>query len=559
MDEPMPSPVVARRQRRLSLVWLVPLVALVVGGVLVLRALLQSGPDITIEFRTAEGLEPGRTEVRYKEVVVGRVTDVALTRDGKKVLVSVSLQKSAEHIAVKDTRFWVVRPRVGAAGVSGLGTLLSGAYIGADAGVSGERQRQFAGLEAAPFVLRGEPGRSFVLNADDLGSLDVGSPVYYRRTRVGRVVGYTLDPQRDALSVQVFIESPYDTLVTTRTRFWNASGIDLSVNARGLTVNTQSLASMFAGGVAFARADGAASAPVATEGQRFFLFANQQLALAPPDGVPLRVRMLFEQSSRGLEIGAPVDLLGVEIGNVRSITLQHEPGSARYPVEVIAEIFPARLGAVRHQFAERNGRDVANVDARFVKRLVENGMRAQMRTANLLTGQMYIGLEFIARAKPAAFDEQAELPTLPSVPGALSEVQPQIAEIIDKISRVNFDRIGSGLEETLQSANAASKSLDKTLNEATLALRQLTPEAQHALADVRRALESAQRTLANADRNLTHADAPIQRSANATLQELARAAQALRVLADYLQQHPESLLRGKPADRSVAPAEVPTR
>src|SRR5574337_214232 len=246
----LPEPVLSHRERlRFSMVWIVPLVALVVGAVLVVRSFLQQGPEITISFRNAEGLEAGRTEVRYKEVVVGRVLRVSLGPDRQKVLVRVRLERSAAGLAVEDTKFWVVRPRIGTAGVSGLGTLLSGSYIGTDAGVSSERTADFTGLDAPPSVLRGEPGRSFLLRADNLGSLDFGSPVYFKRLRVGRGVGYALDRDGRALSVQIFIESPNESLVTTDSRFWNVSGIELQLNASGLTVNTEAVASLLAGGI----------------------------------------------------------------------------------------------------------------------------------------------------------------------------------------------------------------------------------------------------------------------------------------------------------------------
>jgi paraquat-inducible protein B len=225
-------------------------------------------------------------------------------------------------VAVEDTTFWVVRPRIGVGGVSGLGTLLSGAYIGVDAGISGNSRTEFIGLEAAPYILRGEPGASFVLRAADLGSLDVGSPVYYKRTRVGRVVGYTLDPARDELLVKIFVEAPYEKLVTPQTRFWNASGVDLSLSAGGLTLNTQTLTSVLAGGIAFAQPADAPKSPAAASGSQFQLFNNRKAALAPLDGPALPVRMVFEQSLRGLNPGAAVDFLGVEIGNVSAVALQ---------------------------------------------------------------------------------------------------------------------------------------------------------------------------------------------------------------------------------------------
>ncbi len=585
----LPAPVIVRANRlRFSLVWIVPLVALLAGIVLVVRTLLTTGPLITITFRNADGLEPGRTEVRYKEVVVGRVTKVGLSPDRGRVLATVRLDKSASSLAVADTLFWVVRPRIGTAGISGLGTLFSGVYIGADAGETGKEETHFTGLEVPPLVQRGEPGRSFVLNAADLGSLEVGSPLYYRRMRVGRVVGYTLDAQRDGVDVQVFVESPNEPLVTQSSRFWNASGIDMSVSAAGLTVNTESIASLIAGGIAFAPPPGAAKAAPAQDGQRFVLFADRKAALAPPDGVGQRVRMVFAPAMRGLAVGAPVELLGSEIGQVQSVAMQYDPRTQRFPVEVIAEIFPARLGDARRDFLDARG-GAAQSDTVFLKHLVERGLRAQLKSGNLLTGQPYVALEIVAKAPKATLDASQPTPTIPSLPGGTGDLQPQVSEILERIARIRFEQIGANLEETLKntsvasgtlqetlrgaggattslqqtlaSANAAiqqlSPQLEKTLASADAAIKQLSPQAQEMLAEVQRSLKSLQGTLDGVDRGITQPDAPLLRNANQTLAEIQRAARALRVLGDYLQLHPESLLRGKPADADVGQGSRP--
>ena len=565
---PLPKPVVVRTRRaRFSLVWLVPIVALLVGAAMLARSIQQRGPEITISFRNAEGLEANHTEVRFKEVVVGRVTQVALSPDRERVIASVSLDKSVESLAVADSRFWVVRPRINTAGVSGLGTLFSGAYIGVDAGVSDEEQLRFTGLEVPPYVLRGEPGRSFNLIADDLGSLEVGSPVLYRRTRVGRVVGFELDPVRDRVGVRIFIDAPNDRLVTTASRFWNASGIDVTLGASGFTVDTQSVASVLVGGVAFANPDGAASAPAAEPDHRFRMTDSQKAALAPPDGPPLRVRMVFNQSLRGLAAGAPVDLLGVEIGSVRSVSLQYDERTHHLPGEVIADIYPRRLGAVREQFKGPEGTRRRATDRLFMKSLVEGGLRAQMRTGNLLTGQLFVALDFVPKASPATLDPSAEVATIPTVPGAFSDLQPQLAAIIGRLGKVMFDAIGGDLQQTLTGATAATAQLRDTLAHAGSAIQQLSPEAQRTLTEVQQTLvrlqatlDSAQGTLATLDRNVTRSDAPLQRSAGQALLEVQRAAQALRVLGDYLQRHPESLLRGKPPDAPLPePAEGSSR
>jgi paraquat-inducible protein B len=563
-----PAPVIVRANRlRFSLVWIVPLVALLAGIVLVVRTLLQTGPLITITFRSAEGLEPGRTEVRYKEVVVGRVNKVGFSPDHGRVLVTVRLDKSAASLARADSQFWVVRPRIGAAGISALGTLFSGVYIGVDAGQTGEGETRFTGLEAPPLLQRGEPGRSFVLDAADLGSLEVGSPLYYRRMRVGRVVGYALDPKRDRVDVQVFVESPNEALVTQASRFWAVSGIDVSVSAAGLSVNTESIASLIAGGIAFSAPAGAAAGSPAQDGRRFVLYADRKAALAPPDGIGQRVRIVFSPAMRGLAVGAPVELLGAEIGQVQSVTLQYDARSQRFPVEVVAEIFPARLTDARREFMAARGGAVQS-DAVFLKHLVERGLRAQLKSGNLLTGQPYVALEILANAPKATLDASLPTPTIPSLPGGTGELQAQVQEILERIARIRFEQIGANLEdtlkntslasgtlqETLKSAGAATGALQRTLASADKAILELSPQAQGVLAEAQRSLKSVQTTLDGLDRNVTQQDAPLLHNANQALAEIQRAARALRVLGEYLQLHPESLLRGKPADAELGAA-----
>jgi len=531
----LPEPRIVRARRwNVSLVWLVPAVAIAIAASMLVRSVFLTGPRIEIEFKSADGVEAGKTEVRYKEVVIGKVVGVALRDDRERVVVVVQLDQSAARFAVEDTTFWVVKPRIGTGGVSGLGTLFSGAYIGTDAGVSTRSRSEFVGLEAPPLVLRGEPGAIFVLRASDLGSLDVGSPVFYRRTQVGRLVGYTLDADRDELTVKVFIEAPYPKLVTTNSRFWNASGIDLTLNASGLTVNTQTLVSILAGGVAFETPTDGTRATPAPENSVFALFNDRRSALAPPDGSALPLRMSFDQSVRGLVPGATIDLLGVDIGRVRTVALDYDAKRKRFPVEVVADIFPTRLGPVRSALL----RDVHGAgDAAVLQQLVANGLRAQLRTGNLLTGQLYVALDFIpGPPRTATIDDDGSV-RLPTAPGTLSELQPQIAEIVQKVSKIPFDEIGRDLRTTLASASKA--------------INQLSPEAQKALAEVQRTLQRTQATLESLDRNVADPSAPVQRNLEETLLELQRTSRALRLLSDYLQQHPEALLRGKPADAPV--------
>ena len=322
--------------------------------------------------------------------------------------------------------------------------------------------------------------------------------------------------------------------------------MDLALNANGLTLNTQTLASVLSGGLAFERPAEYARLPPAADGHRFALFADRKAAMAPPDGDPLRVRMVFEQSVRGLSVGAPIDFLGIEIGYVRSIDIDYDNKARRFPIEVTADLYPLRLGQARESLTEP-GTDPARRDVLLLKRLVDNGVRAQARSGNLITGQMYIALDFMPRNQRVTLDTRSEVPSIPTVSGTLSELQPQLAEIVDKINKVPFDEIGRNLNGTLKEANRA--------------IATLGPEAQKALVDVRKTLDDVQQTLGaarntlgEADRNLLSPDAPLQRNAEQTMADLQRAAQSLRTLTDYLERHPESLLRGKPDDAKIGPS-----
>jgi paraquat-inducible protein B len=534
--EELPEPVVRTHRFSLSLIWLVPVLAALVGLSLVVHAWLQAGPDITLTFQTAEGLEAGKTPVKYKNVVIGKVTGLDLSEDRKRVLVKVALNKSAASFATKGTRYWVVRPRIGLGGVSGVDTLLSGAFIGADVGDSSEEQYEFTGLETPPSVLHGAPGKSFVLHTDDLGSLDTGSPVYYRRIQVGRVSSYTLDKDGKGVSLRIFIDGPNDRYVTRSTRFWNASGVDVSLSASGLKLNTQSLATVLAGGVAFEEPRGPHDATPAAEDADFTLFGDEATAMAPPDGPPRYIRMRFNQSLRGLAVDAPVEFLGVNIGKVVSITMDYEAKDTRFPLTVGAVIYPQRLGNAYDKLAAQAGLKDGRVDlARMFAPLVAHGLRAQARTGNLLTGQLYIALDFVPRAPRADFDMASTPVELPTAPGSFDKLQEQLADIVTKVQKIPFDSIGRNLDSTLAD-------LDGTLKQVN---RDVLPE-------LKGTLKGAQHTLGNAD-NALSADSPLQQNLGSTLAELQRMARSLRALTDYLGVHPEALIRGRPDDAPPAP------
>lgn len=524
---PTAAPAVKTRRFNVSLVWIVPIIAALVGASMLISNGLNAGPQIEISFETAMGLEANKTQVKYKNVVIGQVTAIALSDDRSHVVATVDLNKSAEGFTAEDSVFWVVRPRIGANGISGVDTLLSGAFIGADAGSSEERKRQFVGKETPPAITYGEQGKRFTLHTEDLGSLDIGSPVYYRRIEVGQVVSYQLAEDGKGVDVEIFVHAPNDKFVTTDTRFWNASGIDLTVGASGLKVNTESLSTILAGGVAFVEPKYSPNATPATERSRFDLFADQETALAPPDGEPRYISMSFNQSLRGLAVNAPVEFLGVNIGRVVSVNLDYDAKTKSFPSVVGAVIYPDRLGKAHEKLLKEMGTEDDERSAKLMSAFVKQGLRAQARSANLITGQLYISLSFLPNAAPVAFDVAARPLRIPTVPGSLDKVQEQLQGVVDKISKLPLDEIANNL-------NGSLSEMQKTL-------RQVNAEV---LPQMRGTLQQTQKTLAAA--NSTFADdSPERQQLGQAMDEVQRTARSVRVLTDFLSRNPEALIRGR--------------
>ena len=530
VNEPVHAPRVEKASRWLpSLVWLVPLLAALIGLGLVAKSVLDQGPTVTVSFRSGDGLEAGKTKVKYKDVDIGIVRTIALHPDLSRVLVTIDMSKDAKRFTAADTRFWVVRPRVGASGVSGLGTLLSGAYIGVDAGKGALGAGEFTGLERAPPVTVDQKGSAFTLHADSLGSIDIGSPIFFRRIQVGQVIDFALEPQGTGVSMRVFVNAPYDQHVGKNTRWWHASGVDLRLDSGGFKINTQSLAALLVGGIAFESMTGQKPDTVAPNGAEFLLAADQASALREPDGQPISSVFYFDQSLRGLQPGATVDFRGIVLGEVRSVGVEYDPSKKSFRMPVTVDLYPARLGKRFQQSLAADPDQKAG--PAVLERMVSRGLRAQLRTGNLLTGQLYIALDFFPNSAQVKLDVDQYPLELPTIPNSLEELQTQIASIARKLDQVPFADIGNNLNATLKNANALFKQLDA----------QVLPEMKNTLG-------AAKQTFGTAEQ-LLQKDSPVQSDLREALQQLTQTLQSLNSLSDYLERHPESLLRGKQGDK----------
>ncbi len=536
--EELPAAVPARSLwGRLPLVWMLPAVVVLVGAFVVVKEKIAQGTSIEIRFENAEGLEVNKTKVRYKDVDIGEVRDILVGDDRKEVIVTADIHRNAKAYLVDDTRFWVVRPRISGAGVSGLATLVSGAYISVDVGHSTVKRDHFVGLEVPPIVTADLPGREFILHADDLGSLDIGSSVFYRHIIAGQLVGYSLDPGGTGVIIKVFINAPFDVYVTGETRFWQASGIDMSVNADGVKLRTESIASILEGGVAFGTPPGPPAARVAAD-TVFTLFNDQDRAMRPSETEIQTFVMYFGGSLRGLSAGAPVDLQGITVGEVKSLDVEYDERSKQLAFPVLVELYPQRLrGRARRAAAAAPAQPPSGIDSRvLIDSLVAHGLRAELKTGNLLTGQKFVSLGLhrdVPREKVVWHEEPAIFPT---ISGSLDDIQDSVGVIAKKLSKVPFDKLSARLLNAMNSLDQTLKSADQLLHNVD---SNLAPQVQSTLAEAQAALKNAKELLGQ--------DAPLENDLGSTLLQVSRAAKSISALVDYLERHPESLLRGKPA------------
>lgn len=533
-QQELPQAVLVERRRwSPSLVWLIPVVAALIGGYLAVHAVMSRGPTITIAFRNAEGLEAGKTRIKYKDVDIGEVTSVKVSEDRKNIVATAQMSKEAESYLTSDSRFWIVRPRIAGGSVSGLGTLLSGAYIGMDAGQSKETRQHFSGLEVPPIITGDLPGRQFVLKSADLGSLDIGAPVYFRRVPVGQVVAYQLDKSGQGVDLTIFVNAPYDRFVVPDSRFWHASGVDLSVSANGLKVNTQSLTAIALGGIAFESPSTGEDEQPAAVGAVFGLAENREVAMRTADHEVYPIRLKFQQSVRGLSVGAPVDFRGIVIGEVTAIGLEYDKARKDFNMLVDVRIFPSRLLSMsRNLDKERSLRKQLSL-----KQMVANGLRAQLRSGSLLTGQLFVALDFFREAKPAQLGHEQNMDVMPTIPGDLEELQAMMQRIARKLDKVPLDSIGTGLDQSIHELRdmlSTTRQLMSNIDGKVL------PQATQTLDKLQKTLDDTQQTL--------QANSPLQQDVRNAAQEVSETARSFRALADYLDRHPEALIRGKQGD-----------
>jgi len=523
-----PVPKVGRRSaHHLAWVWLIPIVAVGIGLSILWREWSSKGPTITITFRSASGLEEGKTQIKFRDVVVGVVNDIHLAKDRRSVVVQAQLDKDAAGLANEGSQFWVVKPTIGLDGVSGLSTLFSGSYIEVDTTETARDKAEkltFIGLERPPPFSSDRPGSVYRLRAPTLGSLQIGSPIYFLRIPVGVVSNYQLDPRGHFVDIDIFVNAPYDEYITGSTRFWNESGIYVNFGINGLTIQTESLVSILAGGLAFASFG---QPETLNENHVFQIFQNRAAAELVPVGMAFPIEMQFYQSTRGLEKGAPVTFHGVYLGSVDSVTLSETTQESPVFSTVKATVYPAMLGEIYDKMPSQD-RSIEGLAAQLVTN-IHRGLRGQLKPADILSGSLYVDLLY-APQTPINVDISTKLPlVIPTIPSqTIDALQAQLGRIINSIEQIPFGKISQDVQSTLLEMTALAKTLNSKVAPGLTAT-----------------LERIQGSLKGVDQ-IMKSSQPIPSQVDHSLRELDRALRAARQLIDELREKPNAIIFGEP-------------
>jgi paraquat-inducible protein B len=541
------------RSRRLSPVWAIPIVTVLIAGYLVWHTYSQRGPTITLIFDNAEGLTAGQSQVRHRDVVMGTVQAIALTDDLRRVRLSIEMKREAEPLLTRDARFWVVKPRLFAGNISGLDTLLSGSYIQLAPGTrGGEPTRAFTGLEDPPVLQTEQPGTTFRIHADRIGSISLGSPVFFRDIDVGQVLGWDFADMAESVTIHTFVRAPFDRYVREGSRFWNASGVSIRLGAEGVSLQLESVKALLLGGIAFETPDEARHGPAVSADRVFTLYATQDAANNASFRRRVPVLSYFTDSVSGLARGAPVVFQGVRIGQVLGFDLEYDSTTDKLRVPVRYEIEPERI-AFSGDAQSRGPLENARI-------LVRQGLRARLASANLLTGQQQISLDLVTDAAPAEITVKDGVIIFPSVPGQFAGILDGVQQVLAKIEAIPFQQIGDNLNRTIAGVDAlvtgpelkaSLASLQATLATTQDLIRRLDDGTAPVLRGLPALMTNLQTTVTSANRLLVSAnrgygdDSQIRRDVERLLEQLTGAARSLRSVADMLNRNPESLIRGR--------------
>lgn len=535
------------RRWHISPVWLIPLLAVLVGAWLIYQNYSSRGPVVTLRMDTAEGIDAGNTKLKVRSVEVGHVTQVALTDDYEGAVATIQMNPDTGKLLGDDSKFWVVKPRVGPQGISGLNTILSGAYLQLKPSQQASDKRSFQVLDNPPVLRNDQPGVDIKLSSDGDNTLSVGDPIVYLGQNVGTIDSANFAPQKREMVYRVFIKAPYAKLITRSTQFWLRSGVDFHLGSDGVDVQLGSIQSVLAGGVTFGLPDGVEAGNKVKDGDSFKLYETQNAAVQDRYDEKLQYVVLLNDSVRGLSAGAPVEYRGLRVGTVEQVPFYspdfHLKSFSNFKIPVLISIEPQRPSLAWANWSRAEWR-------KHNQKFFDHGMRATVKSSNLLTGSMFVDVNFDKNAPKFVTRQIGQYQVFPSEPSQITNIQQSVSNLVDKLNKLNLEPIADQLKHTVATT---SDTLDQ-LQKVTTSINQLLnkPGTQSLPGQLHDTLQELDRTLQNFQKG-----APAYQNLNQSLDRLNRVLDDAAPLTRTLRDHPNSLIFGRPDGADPVPRAKP--
>ncbi|NVK74866.1 mammalian cell entry protein [Marinomonas sp. CT5] len=522
------------RKVRFNSIWLVPLIALTVAGWMLYENWSSQGPIITLVAANADGLEMGKTKLKSRNVDVGNVIDIHLSDDYEKAIVKVRMNQGTQDMLRDDAKFWVVKPRVGKEGVSGLGTLLSGAYIDMKPGMKGRLQTEFTLLGQPPLSTENE-GVRIVLSSTEGSKLDVGALVHFRGYEVGYVEKVGFDSEKGAIIYRVVIRSPYDALVNSASQFWMTPGLSFKSSASGFEVRLDSLETLFAGGISFGLPKGRSAGKAVHDMAEFRLFSSQESALNNVYDKFIDYVFLFDSNVSGLKTGAAVEFRGVRVGTVldvpfNGISMESLTSLDTPLIPVRARIEPQRL----YSLETSDSVSLQNWNA-LIEDRIKKGLRATLVIGNYLNAAKVISLDFMQNPTPVKMQEFDGYKIFPTGPDVFANIESKVGTILDNLSQVQLNKTFEQLGQTMSEANKTLHQLQEMSKSVKLLLEKT--ETQQIPVDLAATIKELNLTL-----ETYQANGQIGRPLKENMVSLGRALNELQPLLRQLREKPNTLI-----------------
>jgi paraquat-inducible protein B len=553
----VPADTSVTKSRRPSVIWVIPVIAVAIAAWLAYDTLSKRGPTITISFETAEGLQPGQSQLKFKDIVFGTVQSLRLTPDHSHVLVTIATTWQAGPLLSDQTIFWVVKPRLFAGNISGFETLLSGAYIGMlPSQASGKAQTNFVGHEDPPVLEATVPGRVFLVKAKRLGSITLGAPVFFRDLEAGEVLGWDIADMAGSVTIHAFVRAPFDGYVHDESRFWNASGLSVKLGADGVQLQVESLRALLLGGIVFDTPEDRAATEVSVANRVFPLFDNRDAAAGASYSRKLSFVSYFPGSVHGLTTGSEVTTHGLVVGHVTDVRLSYDAATGTVVAPVRYEVEPERIFGI-------GSKSIFRTPTEAVDTMLKRGLRASLQSGSLITGQQMVTLDFVKSPEPAVVKMEGQDFVMPNTAGGGFEgIETSAAELLDNVNQIPFKQIGASLNDVLHSAADATSG--PQLREALVDLAATLASAKDMVGHLDTGLAPAsrqfpqiasdlQKTLSNANKLVVSVDSgygdntQFKRDLERLLVQSNDALRSIRALADLLARHPEALIKGRSA------------